>query len=268
MLLAELGLAENQVAELQAIDARKLFDASEAVNKKLGGGILGIPRKGLGPVKDGVALPHDPFDPTAPEVSAGVPIMVGTTRDEAALLFRMMPKLGDMTDQQMRDQLQALGPHAVEAIAVDEKVHPGETPIHRLVNVETAAGARANAYLMAERKVEQGRAPAFLYIFAWRAPGADEVFRSNHGLDVGLVFSNSHLSTWSGVTPQALAMQTVMTATWTAFAHKGDPDNPTIPHWPAYDLAKRPTILLMQQSQVVDDFEAPTRVFWAQNRPA
>jgi para-nitrobenzyl esterase len=263
-LMAELGLTDDQTAALQALDARKLFDASEAVNAKLGGGMLGFPRLGLSPVVDGIALPRDPFDPMAPEISAAVPMMVGTTRDEAALLYRLNPKAGDITDQQVRDQLRAaIGPRTEAAIALDEQLHPGESPIHRLVNIETSAGARANAYLMTERKVVQAKAPAWLYIFAWRAPGDGEKFRSNHGLDVGLVFSNTQLSTWSGVTPESLSMQKVMTATWTAFAHRGDPDNPTIPHWAAYDLTNRPTILLSEQSQVVDDFEGPARAFWA-----
>ncbi|MDB5425207.1 MAG: carboxylesterase, partial [Phenylobacterium sp.] len=224
LLLAELGLAENQAAALQQVEARKLFDAAQAVTVKLGGGIFGGGRGGLSPVVDGVALPRHPFDPTGPALSADIPLMVGTTKDEAALMHRLNPALGAMTDQQMREQVRATaGPRADEALAIDEQLHPGDSPIHRLVNIQTSAGARANAYVMTERKVAQAKAPAWLYVFAWQAPGEGAVFRANHGLDVGLVFSNTHLSAWTGANPHAVAMQKVMTATWTAFAHHGQP---------------------------------------------
>jgi hypothetical protein len=37
------------------------------------------PPAGFAPVVDGTVIPRHPFDPTAPEVSADVPIIVSTT---------------------------------------------------------------------------------------------------------------------------------------------------------------------------------------------
>ena len=62
----------------------------------------------FGPVVDGHSLPRDPFDPDAPEVSADVPMIIGTTEtegwyfaapellslDEAAVRSRLKERLG------------------------------------------------------------------------------------------------------------------------------------------------------------------------------
>src|SRR6185295_1101555 len=67
----------------------------------------------LGPVVDGHSLPRDPFDPDAPEVSADVPMIIGTTEtegsyfappellslDEAAVRARLKERLGTDGDR-------------------------------------------------------------------------------------------------------------------------------------------------------------------------
>jgi para-nitrobenzyl esterase len=56
---------------------------------------------------------------------------------------------------------------------------------------------------------------------------------------------------------QALADR--MSATWAAFARTGVPDNPKIPHWPAYDTTRRATMVIDDQWRVADDPLGPTR---------
>src|SRR5579863_10015603 len=76
-VLAKLGLHANQVDELQKFSVDRLLSAID--NR---GSAPGTPPFNIAPVVDGRALPRDPFDPTAPDISAEVPLIVGTVNTE------------------------------------------------------------------------------------------------------------------------------------------------------------------------------------------
>jgi para-nitrobenzyl esterase len=44
-----------------------------------------------------------------------------------------------------------------------------------------------------------------------------------------------------------------MAPAWLAFARTGDPNTPGAPAWPAYDTARRATMMFDLESRVVDD---------------
>src|SRR5256714_7955584 len=86
LLLAELGLSKSQLSELQAIPVDRLSGAAGEVMKK-----MPWPKPSLrrlygefdwGPTVDGLTLPHHPFDPGAPLISADVPLLTGTDLHE------------------------------------------------------------------------------------------------------------------------------------------------------------------------------------------
>ena len=96
MVLAELGLSDNEVPKLKQIPAEKLVEVQEALAKKSAMGLsLSAGRKGMvvahpggfTPVVDGKYLPHHPFDPTAPEISRDKPLMVCSNKDDMAFFF-------------------------------------------------------------------------------------------------------------------------------------------------------------------------------------
>ena len=45
----------------------------------------------------------------------------------------------------------------------------------------------------------------------------------------------------------------MMIATWSAFAHRGDPSNPLLPAWPRYSADGRSTMLLSRESKVASN---------------
>jgi len=51
-------------------------------------------------------------------------------------------------------------------------------------------------------------------------------------------------------------------ATWTAFARTGNPDNPAIPHWPAYTASARATLVLDRDCHVDNDYGREVRLLW------
>jgi para-nitrobenzyl esterase len=69
--LGNLGLKANQVDQLQKLPVAQLLEATRSMQ-----------RFQLGPVVDGRTLPAHVFDPTASEISANVPLMIGSTETE------------------------------------------------------------------------------------------------------------------------------------------------------------------------------------------
>jgi para-nitrobenzyl esterase len=50
-----------------------------------------------------------------------------------------------------------------------------------------------------------------------------------------------------------------MADTWIAFARTGNPNNPKIPRWPAYDLTARPVMVLDASPELVNDARGEQR---------
>jgi para-nitrobenzyl esterase len=71
-----------------------------------------------------------------------------------------------------------------------------------------------------------------------------------------------HLLAPSDRNEQAFALSAKMAGTWAAFAHTGKPDHPAIPHWPAYTLERRATLVLDENCRIEDDPGGETRALW------
>jgi para-nitrobenzyl esterase len=61
--------------------------------------------------------------------------------------------------------------------------------------------------------------------------------------------------------PQKLADQ--ISPTWIAFARTGNPNNPAIPHWPAYTVPERTTMVFDTQSKAEKMFREDERLLTA-----
>jgi para-nitrobenzyl esterase len=50
-----------------------------------------------------------------------------------------------------------------------------------------------------------------------------------------------------------MALADKVSDAWIAFAKRGDPNTPKLPHWPAYDSKDRATMVINNTSKVVND---------------
>jgi para-nitrobenzyl esterase len=90
LIVAELGLDASSIDKIQTMPYAQLLDASTTVmrknNPRPAGGVPNFRRMaqmlGFSPVLDEHVLPAHPFDPKASEISADVPMIVGTTLNE------------------------------------------------------------------------------------------------------------------------------------------------------------------------------------------
>ncbi|HTQ58087.1 MAG TPA: carboxylesterase/lipase family protein [Bryobacteraceae bacterium] len=259
---AKLVLEELQVGEpkaLACLPPHALVAAAAAAAEKAGRSPATMR---LAPVVDGKALPSDPFTPAAPAVSANVPLIIGTNKDEMTLFVVAEPWFGHLTEAQLNGRArQMAGPKSDALVAAIRKLHPDYTPNYIAAAVLTDTTMLAGSITLAERKAAQNAAPVYMYCLVWETPILNGLFKSPHTLEIPLMFDNvgrARVLLGPGHDPEAIAAQ--MSAAWLAFARTGDPQTHGIPAWPAYTPGRRATMLFDVESRVVDDPQKEIRL--------
>src|SRR5262249_6267684 len=129
--------------------------------------------------------------------------------------------------------------------------------------VLTDAGGRRAAITQSERKAASKRAPVFAYIWAWESPAFGGKFGAVHGIDVGASFYQVRDAILGGGSAQGKLMCERLASAWVAFAKTGNPSDPHLPNWPAYDETTRATMIFDVDTRVENDPRAEIRKFWA-----
>ena len=257
--LANLGIAPVEVHKLQTLDYKTILAAALAAQKP-GAGTLS-------PVVDGRILPSHPFTPAAPEVSRQVPLLIGTTKDEATLFLAGDPLFGKMNEEQARQRANdRMGAKGSAGIEVFKRLRPNDAPTYWLSSLATANGAWISSIRMAERKHAQRAAPVYMYRLDWESPSLGGILKSPHGLDTALVFDNPDKKPLMlGTGPEPGRLAAVMSQAWIDFARRGDP-SPSGARWPSYDPTTRATIIFNTTSHLVNDPDREAREFLEEPR--
>jgi para-nitrobenzyl esterase len=242
--LAKLNLKASQIDELQKMPMQQLLDAMK--------GTQGLR---LAPVVDGKTLPAHPFDP-APEVSANVPVLLGTMETEDTF-FPGTP-VDDMDDAMLHQRVkQALRSDDADA---DRVIGVYRTVFSKIPNIDVYLKMladntrRANAIALADRKMALGKAPTYLYYFTWRSPIRDGKMKAYHTLEIPFAFDNvDEAKTMTGDSPERYRLQDRVSGAWAAFARSGNPTHKGLPNWPAYNPDQRPTMILNTECKVAND---------------
>ena len=248
VFLGKLGLKANQIDELEKMPLERLIQA-------LPGGRFGM-------VVDGKTLPANPFDPTAPAMSANVPLLIGTTQTEVTFFAgQQLDPIDDATLRtRVKQSLRASDADTDKVIATYKKLDPAISNIDLYLESASDSMMWTNALTAAERKAALAKAPVYMYYFKWRSPVRDGKLKAMHCMEIPFVFDNPDAGkpmTGSGEDRYALASK--ISGAWTAFAHTGNPSQKGLP-WPAYDSAKRATMILDDKCEVVDDPRREIRV--------
>ena len=254
-LLAALNIAPGDRAKLETLPAAAIQAAAAEIGKAEG------PMGGFAPCVDGLALPRDPFHPDAPAISAEVPVMIGTNKDEATLFLLADPRFGEMTEADLQKRAdRAMGDKAPAVIAALKRAFPDYSPSHLVAALQTATMMWLGSITLAERKAAQAAGPVYMYLLTWETPAARGKLRCPHALEIPLVFDTVETSrsfVGRGDDPQTVSDQ--MSAAWLAFARTGDPNVAGAPVWPAYDAATRATMVFNLESRVENDPYAEVR---------
>jgi para-nitrobenzyl esterase len=244
------------VNELRQIPAEQLLKAQIAVLKKISPmSFANRRRTGFNPVIDGRNLPSGPFEPKAPEISSNVPLMIGTNKDEMTLFFGLAPWIDGMDEVTLRQRVRMfVGEERGDTILAQYKrARPKDSARDLMLAIATDLAIRIPSLVMAERKSAQHGAPVFAYLFTWETPVLGGRLKSPHALEIPFVFNTFEGAPMAGDSPTRFELADKISRTWIAFARSGDPNNPAIPQWPAYAAENRPTMLLDNRCEVVND---------------
>jgi para-nitrobenzyl esterase len=252
-LLTKLGVTKNNVHELQKLPVDKIMAAYFQVVKDMPGVDQAV--NGFSPTVDGKILPQHPFHPNASPVSADVPVMIGCTRTEMTLSSINDPSAFTLNEDGMRSRVkQLLNDKADSLIDLYKRLNPGATPSDVFFLIASDYRYGATTMKIAERRAALGKAPVYLYYFAWETPVLGGKLKSPHTIEIPFVFDNIQVSarlTGGGADAQALADK--LSDTWIAFARTGNPNNPKMPMWPAYEVKNRATMIINNTSRVEND---------------
>lgn len=248
-LLQELQIKKSNAHRLQDIDWQQLQNAQRRVLSKL--------QMRFAPVWDDSVFHSHPWDPSAPDTSASVPMLIGTTRTELSSQAGNDESVYQMDHKGLEQRLKAYLPRTDIVPVIDRfaAANPNAGYTELFFFIISARGYIRNADLQTERRVQARQAPVYRYSLDWRTPVEDGRRLSPHSLDVPLVFDNvaKAASMVGPVNQKAARVAAQVSDAWIAFAREGSPGQVNGIPWQAYDLESRKTMLLTEHSRLVAD---------------
>ena len=273
--LSRLGLKPKDADQLAAIPADKLIDALSGTGRgaetarDAAAGQVGSDFANRGdistrfvPVVDGKTMPANPFDPAAPEISANIPLMVGSVETESVPYAA--PKDPYWTTTDLDDA--GLHQYVKRTLQLDDATTDRIVGIYRegrskvsnldlaMILASDAGSLRQSAHTIAELKARQNKAPAYLYYFKWYSPLRDGKIRCMHGMELPFVFDHVNRVEWmTGNGQDRHALADKVSRAWIAFARTGDPNHSGLPTWRPFEPGPRATMVFDTDCQALDD---------------
>ena len=205
-----------------------------------------------------------PFDPAAPAASDDIPLVIGNTKDEASLFLEGDDKVWNatLTEAELKARVARVAGADTDRVLEHQARNPKANPAELLIASSTGGNFWVRSVMLAERKVARTRAPVYFYAFNWATPAFGGRLKSHHAIDLPFTFDTVDAADTSAGFPGAQQLGDAMSATWAAFARNGTPDNAAIPHWPAYTLPDRATLVLDTTCRVDNDPGRDARLLW------
>ncbi|MBX3161133.1 MAG: carboxylesterase/lipase family protein [Deltaproteobacteria bacterium] len=247
--LAELGVAD--LPSLLALPAERIVAAQAAASQARG-------LAAFSPCVDGVTVPKPPLQAVRAGSAAGVPVLLGSNRDEWALFDTF---LGAQLTQTVVAQLRGrFGGLAELAHARYLEARADRSSERAWIDILGDLAFRIPMIRLAE---EQSRhAPVYMYRFDLASKAFDGKLGAAHALELPFVWNrlDNPLSQLllGGADPSAQSLALEMHDAWASFVRTGDPGG----GWPRYDDVRRATRIFDRTSSIADDPDGLTRVIW------
>jgi para-nitrobenzyl esterase len=192
-----------------------------------------------------------PFGNSAPAISAKIPMIIGSTKDEWGMPYAR--DQADMTEAQLTSTLNSIfGARADAILRAFKTEYPGLKPA-QMIGTILSAPMRNDVLKQVSAKHAQGAAPVFTYWFRWETPVLGGMPRAFHCSDLPHCFANAErCESTTGNTPEARQLSDRMSQAWINFARTGNPSQAGLT-WPAFDPKTIPTMVFDTRSRVEND---------------
>jgi para-nitrobenzyl esterase len=220
-------------------------------------GSLALSLLPFAPVVDGSVLPAAPLPAFAAGQGSGVPLLIGSNRDEARL-FLVAAGTIDLIDAVTLGAVAGAYGLPDAGLAVYSGNRPGDSAGDVMAAVITDWFFRIPAVRVAEARFGTGSGRTWMYRFDYPAPSSNYGLGSCHGAEIPFVFDTLGLPSVRarlGSSPSQAVADRVHRV-WVDFVTSGAPG------WAAYDAARRTTGLLAEDVAVVDDPAGDERAVW------
>jgi para-nitrobenzyl esterase len=259
-MLTELEITPDRIDELQTMPVNRLLEAMAK--------IIGTDRTiQFSPVVDGKIIPAHPFSPVTTPLAETIPMLVGCNMHEQSF---MSISAGDedafnLDEAGLRQRVVDLigEENTTRVIETYRKLHPDKSLSELYFLLSTDRWMRMGSIMLAERKYKQGKAPVYLYLFAWRSPALGGKMGSPHTVEIPFVFDNTDIPkvmTTGG--PEVKELAAKVSEAWIQFARSGNPNHEGLPDWPAYTTEERATMVFDNTCRVVNDYGSEERKLW------
>jgi para-nitrobenzyl esterase len=259
-MLTELEITPDRIDELQTMPVSRLLETMAK--------IIGTDRTiQFSPVVDGKIIPAHPFSPVATPLAETIPMLAGCNMHEQSF---MSISAGDedafnLDEAGLRQRVVDLigEENATHVIETYRKLHPDKSLSELYFLLSTDRWMRMGSIMLAERKFKQGKAPVYLYLFAWRSPALGGKMGSPHTVEIPFVFDNTDIPkvmTTGG--PEVKELAAKVSEAWIQFARSGNPNHEGLPDWPAYTTEERATMVFDNTCRVVSDYGSEERKLW------
>jgi para-nitrobenzyl esterase len=258
----ELGVGDGDLAALRAASVDDLVAAQQRCERAP----LGTPQRiGFRPNLTDGTFPERPIDAIRTGLSARVPVLVGATRDEWKLFGMMDPASRKLDAAGLDAAIEARVPgHGARIAAAYRTARPEATTVELFDAIETDRIFRIPAIRLAEAQSAH-QPDTYAYLYTWESPILGGRLGACHGIDVPFVFGligTPGAEKFAGGGEDALRLQDQTTGAWLAFARDGRPGERSLPAWPRYETARRPTMLLGAASTLASDPFGAERAAW------
>jgi para-nitrobenzyl esterase len=194
-------------------------------------------------------------------------LLIGTNKEETRLFFAGTPQLYALDPNDLRPRLlPLLGANTDKVLDLYRKTRPNASATDLFFAISTAQMYWYTSIRAAERKAHQGKAPVYMYQFAYegtQTAGKPPVpLKAAHSMEIQFVFGHPTPNAAGEVTANERLLAKQMSHAWAAFARTGNPNTQSIPKWPAYTEKERATMVFDLANQVVVDPHPEERQFW------
>ncbi len=226
------------------------------------------------PLVDGDLITEHPIDVFRAGNEHQIPLLLGTTKDEASFFKVMKSPLMPISEQgiqEMFDLVQADNPHLEISESTITSAYPAYPKQKGAMEISRDAGFFMPAVWVAEAHARH--AATWMYRFD-QAPPLMKLLGlgAGHASEVPYVFGNlpkkvtkKAIQFRLGGLRTAQVVSGRMQSRWLSFVNQGDPQSDTGLLWPQYEEGTRSTLLINATDTICNDPDRDVRLAWGEN---